>query len=351
MANLKEYVRHYGDLLLSEVPFNDVDSMIFTQLVYADFKDVIPGEKNQYILFSDAARLFLKKYDFSKKVPKFLKEVCDLLDLLKEAKRYANVRLYHYVKFVDNEKQFCALTFRFDNKAYVAFEGTDTSIIGWKEDFMLTNTFPVPAQRYAIQYLNNTIGFFDKAVLIGGHSKGGNLAMTAAMLASTRVRMKIQKIYNFDGPGFRKKEYFSSSFRRMEQKLRMFVPEDSTFGMLLLHSENYQVVKSTAGGLFQHDPFSWECFGGVFIQGNQTQRSKSLGKTNIDFIGSLNDEERGKIIEVIFSVFDKLGITDTSQIKIPKLNQAISVVKELTSIDSEIRKKVVSFLKIIIKGM
>lgn len=352
MANWKDYLKHYKNLSFQESPFNDMDSLIFTQLVYADFKNIIPSSRNDYILFSDAVRLFLKKnQNSSKKVPKFFIEVYQLIDRLNSAKRYENIKMYHYIKIVDHEKQFCAFTLRFDDMVYVAYEGTDTSIIGWKEDFMLTNTFPVPAQRFAIRYLNESINFFDRDVYIGGHSKGGNLAMTAAMLGSTRVRMKIKTVYNFDGPGFRRKEYYASCYKRMEKKLKMFVPEDSTFGMLLLHTSDYYVVKSSASGLWQHDPFSWECFGGIFVLGSLTSRSKSLEKSNVEFLSSLNEEERSRIIEIIFSVFEKLGIQDTSQIKIPKLNQAISLVKEITSIESEIRRKIISFLKIIIKGI
>lgn len=352
MANIKEYLKHYKDLSFGETPFNDVDSMLFTQIVYADFKDIVPNEKSNSILFSDAARLFLRKYESNpKKVPKFIKEVYDLVDIIKDAKRYANIKLYYYVKLVDQEKQFCAITFRFDGMVYVAFEGTDTSIVGWKEDFLMTNTFPVPAQRFAIRYLNDTINFFDKAVMVGGHSKGGNLAMTASMLASTKVRMKIKTIYNFDGPGFRRKEYYSSMYRRMEAKLKMFVPEDSTVGMLLLHTKDYYVVKSTAAGFWQHDPFTWECFGNIFIKGSLTSRSQSLEKSNVDFISSLSEEERGNLIEIIFAIFAKLGITDTSQIKIPKLNQAISLVKEITNIDSAMRRKIVTLFKILMKGI
>lgn len=351
MANLKEYIKHYGNLSFDDTPFNDVDSMIFTQLVYADFHLIVPSSKNEYILLSDAARMFFKKYDSNKKVPKFLKEVYELLRMISDTKRYSNIKIYYYVKMVDQEKQFCACTFRFNGKVYISFEGTDTSIIGWKEDFMISNTFPVPAQRFAIQYLNNTVQLFDKTIYLGGHSKGGNLAITAAMLASTRVKLRIKGVYNFDGPGFRKREFESSAYRKILPKLKTFVPEDSTIGMLLLHTKEYYVVKSNASGLWQHDPFSWECFGGVFIRGVQTSRSKSLEKSNVEFISSLNDEERGRIIEIIFSLFHKLGITDTSQIKIPKLNQAISLVKEITNIDSESRKRVITLLKILIKGV
>lgn len=352
MASIKDYVKYYKDISMSEVSFNDVDSMLFTLLVYADFKKIISEEKGRFILFSDAARLFLRKYDEdSKKAPKFIREVYELIYQLRDAKRYQDIKMYHYVKVVDDEKQFCGFTLRFQGKVYVAFEGTDTSLIGWKEDFMLSNSFPVPAQRMAMNYLNDTIGFFDNEVYVGGHSKGGNLAMTASMLASSRLRLKIRTIYNFDGPGFRVKEFGTNAYARMARKLKMFVPEDSTIGMLLLHTPSYQVVKSNALGLWQHNPLSWECFGGVFIPGTLTSRSTSLEKSNIEFIASLNENERAKIIDTIFSIFDKLGIKDTSEIKIPKINQAITLVKELTTLDSDSRHKLVTLLKMLIKGM
>lgn len=352
MTTIKDYAKYYKDISFSEIAFNDVDSMIFTQIVYADFAGIIPKERGRYILFSDAVHLFLKKFSIGdKKTPRFIREVHELIDLLKDSKRYSDVKMYHYVKEVDQEKQFCAFTLRFSGMVYIAYEGTDTSIIGWKEDFMLTNTFPVPAQRMAISYLNETIGLFDNNICIGGHSKGGNLAMISSMLASTRIKMRIKTIYNFDGPGVRKKEFYSSIYRKMCYKLKMFVPEDSTVGMILLHPSNYQVVKSNAKGLWQHNPFTWECFGGIFLPGELTRRSASLEKSNLEFIESLDEEERGKIIQVLFSIFEKLGITDTSQIKIPKLNQAITLVREITSIDSDSRKKLVTLFKILIKGL
>lgn len=352
MASIKDYVKYYKDVSMDEISFNDVDSMLFTQFVYADFKGIIPEEKGRFILFSDAARLFLRKYDENiKNCPKFIREVYDLIYQLRDAKRYADIKMYHYVKVVDEEKQFCGYTLRFSGKVYVAFEGTDTSLVGWKEDFMFCNTFPVPAQRMALDYLSDTIGFFDNEVYVGGHSKGGNLAMTAAMLASSRLRLKIRTIYNFDGPGFRVKEFGTSAYGRMARKLKMFVPEDSTIGMLLLHTPSYQVVKSNVTGLWQHNPLSWECFGGMFIPGTLTSRSANLEKSNIDFIASLDENERAKIIDTIFSIFDKLGIKDTSEIKIPKLNQAITLVKEITTLDSDSRHKLITLLKMLIKGM
>ena len=352
MATLKDYVNYYKDIPFEEVFFNDLDSLLFTQIVYADFDGIIPKERGRYILFSDAMRLFLKKVaSLDHKMPRFTKDVYEVIEQLKDSKRYGNVKMYHYIKIVDQEKQFCAYTLRFSGLVYVAYEGTDTSIIGWKEDFMLTNVFPVPAQRCAISYLNETIGLFDPNVIVGGHSKGGNLAMISSMLASTKIRMKIKRVYNFDGPGVRKKEFESIAYKRMCHKLKMFVPSDSTVGMLLLHPDNYMVVKSNANGLWQHNPFTWECFGGIFVPSKLTSRSAALEKSNLAFIGSLDEKERERIIDALFSIFDKLGVTDTSQIKLPKLNQAISLVKEIKAIDSDSRKKLITLFKMLIKGL
>lgn len=351
MASIKEYLKYYKDLSFDEVSFNDVDSMLFTQIIYADFNKIVPSSKSEFILFSDAVRLILKKRVDNKREPKFIREIYDLLKELLDAKRYANVRLYYYEKIVDHEKQFCAMTFRFDGKVYVAFEGTDTSVIGWKEDFLLTKTFPVPSQKYSIQYLNQSLMFFDKEVYVGGHSKGGTLAMTAAMLTNFSNRIKIKSVYNFDGPGFMNHEFSTSACVKMRKKLKMFVPEDSTVGMLMLHTHSYRVVRSSALGLWQHNPLTWECFGNIFISGNLSKRSLQLEKSNIEFIQSMNLEERGKLIEVFFSILERLGIHDTTQIKKLNLAQALQILKDFSNVDSKTRQKLVSFLKIILKGM
>lgn len=352
MATFREYVYYYKDKSFQDVPFNDVDSMIFTQIVYADFEGIVPSDRGRYILFSDAVRLFLRKYSEDKrKVPRFIREVYDLLDMLRDSKRYENVRMYYYVKTVDQEKQFCAMTLRYADHTYIAFEGTDSSIIGWKEDFLMAKTFPVPSQRHAVQYLNDTVGFWDNYVIIGGHSKGGNLAMTASMLSSPRIRMKIKRVYNFDGPGFRTKESESLAYQRMSKKLKMFVPEDSTVGMILFHPSDYQVVKSTAVGLWQHDPLTWECFGGIFVPGTLTKRSKSLEESNIQFIHSMDVEKRGRFIDAFFSILERLGIHDTSQFFKLNLSQALQIVKDIKNIDSEMRKTMIDLLKILLKGV
>ena len=216
---------------------------------------------------------------------------------------------------------------------------------------MLTNTFPIASQSLALNYLHESIGLFDNYVILGGHSKGGNLAMTAGMLAGIRVKNKIKTIYNFDGPGFREKEYESFAFKKMTSKLKMYVPEDSTVGLLLWHSSEFMIVKSSASGIWQHNPLTWECFGNIFLPGILTNRSANLENSNLNFIRSMNEEERGKFVEAFFSIFHRMGITDTSQLMEPKFNQAIQIIKELTSIDVETRNRLITLLKLMYKGI
>ncbi len=351
MSKIQNYLQKYGSKTFLEVPFNDIDSLLFTLIIYADFEGIVPSEKAKNISFSEALQLCFNRYkEEGKSWPLFFREVYDLLETLIPLVRYQDVQLSHYVKMVDDEKQFCAVTFRFHKLVYIAYEGTDTSIVGWKEDFLLTSSFPVPAQKLARDYLKDEVGLLDFGVYVGGHSKGGNLAMAAYMLSNPLVRFRIQKVYNFDGPGFRKKEFCSKMYRKMEKKLSMVVPEDSTFGLLLHHTNHYAVVKSNGLGLWQHNPLTWECADIYFAYGELTARSQKLETSNVAFLEKLGDAECNQIIDILFQIVGRLGITDTSHIPLPSLKQIMRILKEVTHLDAKVRKDILDFIKIILKG-
>lgn len=44
-----------------------------------------------------------------------------------------------------------------DESVYVAFRGTDDTLVGWKEDFNMSFMTSVPAQLEAVQYVNQTL--------------------------------------------------------------------------------------------------------------------------------------------------------------------------------------------------
>ena len=70
----------------------------------------------------------------------------------------------------------------------MAFRGTDTSITGVKESAMLSYMFPVPAQIEALYYFQETASLTEGDVRVCGHSKGGNLAVFAAVSCSNSLK-------------------------------------------------------------------------------------------------------------------------------------------------------------------
>ena len=203
--NLFEYVKKYGNATFEEEAFNEVDNVILSQIPYLPLTDVVSGFGHRPISLEKVAKLFDKKIKKRQTfLPvRFLKKVYKLLLIMSTMPRYKNILLYNYIKVVNHECQFGAITLRLPDKSvYIAYEGTDSSISGWHEDACMTYAFPIPAQELAANYLTRTLRILDNNVMVGGHSKGGNLAVYAALEAPFYLKNKIIKVYNNDGPGF-----------------------------------------------------------------------------------------------------------------------------------------------------
>ena len=133
----------------------------------------------------------------------------DLFQAAGENPRYANVRLGAVVEHINQgeQTQFAAATFQlpdghkrrkptYKGTLVISFRGTDDSLIGWKEDFNMAFQYPVPAQRSASAYLDMVARLWEGPIILVGHSKGGNLAIYAAMNADPKVRKRIQHVYS-----------------------------------------------------------------------------------------------------------------------------------------------------------
>lgn len=348
MKTIQEYVKNYGSISFDESPINDIDSLIFSELTYLDFQGIIPGLKKGSISLEQAAKKFFKKFtdkDIKKEDP-LIRKVIIIFKQISETKRYSSLRLSNYQNIIEPEKQFGAFCIRFtDQTLFVAFEGTDDTIIGWKEDFNMLYEFPVPAQKNAISYFNQVTSWKEKKIIVGGHSKGGNLAMCAAMYGNFLAKRKIDRIYNFDGPGFRTKEYESIQYQRMEKKLKTFVPEACIVGMLMNHSKNYTIVKSSGKGFYQHDGLTWECYGPFFIESTQNDFSIKFGKRVNAWLKHTNDEKRKKTANAIFNLIESSGITLFSQIRRFQVLKILSLAKESINLDKESKDILITTFK------
>ena len=150
MANIIDYIAWRGDLPFSVVPFNDIDSLILCQISYLDFSGIVNENFKNCVTLKDAAERFRNAKDFSKrrKVGAMINSLtADLLFAAAASRRFGNVKVCGYTTRFDpkKEEQFSAMTFLTGDKyAFVAFRGTDDTIIGWKEDFNMGVLKTVP---------------------------------------------------------------------------------------------------------------------------------------------------------------------------------------------------------------
>ena len=202
------------------------------------------------------------------------------------------------------ETQFSAITFILDDGTlFLAFRGTDETIIGWKEDFNMAFLSPVPGQEYSVKYVNMVTGWLHQPFYIGGHSKGGNLAVYAAMNAPEPVQRRVTAVYSLDGPGFPSQIVGSDPYRSVMPLIVKIVPDSSIVGMILETPEPMRVVRSDQKGVMQHLTFSWQVSGNDFEYLPQVSPSSQLFNRSLNgWLESLSTEDRERAVDALFSV-------------------------------------------------
>lgn len=306
MANIIDYVHWRGDIPLAQVPLGAVDALVLSYLSYMPFDGMVEDAFDEGIFLGDAAG-YMAEYGLSSScMIDSEREDCQLLEAIMESERYASMRVTGYVNRFDEqqEKQFAAVTFVPPvGPAFVAFRGTDSTVVGWKEDFNMSFSAEVPAQKAAAAYALRAARAIDGELILGGHSKGGNLAAYAALFAGSGVQSRVRCVYNFDGPGFNETIIATPQYQQMDMRIHTYVPQSSLIGILLWHTETFTVVKSDAGGLFQHNPYTWQVMGGRFITvPERTKESRLAEETIKNWLTSLSREERERVVDGIYSV-------------------------------------------------
>lgn len=255
-----DYLREYGNYTFREKPMTEVDSLVLCQLSYLKFDGLVPDVREN----SDPVTLksLAAHPDFDKLFGdvRYEKVNRELIGQMIAGKRFSSLKLNCYINVVEKqwETQFSAVTYILDDgTVYVAYRGTDESIVGWKEDFNMAFLSPVPGQVYSVRYLNTVAEKLDKPFYIGGHSKGGNLAVYSAMKCPDHVQKRIIRIYSMDGPGFRPEVFTSGEYGMIADRVVKILPHSSLVGMLFESDMRFQVVESRTFGLAQHDPYTW----------------------------------------------------------------------------------------------
>ena len=210
---------------------------------------------------------------------------------------------------------------------YISFEGTDELISGWKEDFDLSYMFPIPSQVEAIQYLNKCGSLKNKKIIVGGHSKGGNLALVSAMYCNFWIRRKIIKIYSNDGPGLLEEELNSHKMKKVKEKYVHIIPDKSIVGIMLGNC-NDKVIKSSKSGILAHDALTWETEDNDFISSVLNTNSKQLNQIMNNWLNEYNFEQRMVCVEELFEIFKNNNINSLLDIKERGIFGIINLIRE-----------------------
>lgn len=353
MATILDYLDTYGTRSLFQDPINEVDSLILCQFAYLKFDGLVPApeEEGMEVGLQDLAehpdyeRLF-QNILFAKSNKKFFQKMI-------KSRRFSKMRMQSYVNIIETETetQFSAITFLLeDGTVYIAYRGTDESIVGWKEDFNMAFLDPIPGQAYSVEYLKKVAAGLGQPFYVGGHSKGGNLAVYASMNCPEQVKKQIIKIYNMDGPGFRPEVLERYDYESIKDKIIKIIPHSSLIGMLFEQSMDYRVVKSRAWGPLQHDPFSWYVKYGRFVDISQVlEGQKLMDDTLNEWVLSLDGEQLKTFVDTLYQVISatqKDNLIEFSADWLKSINAVLTASKE---VDEETREKIKEIMKALLR--
>ncbi|MBP1743075.1 MAG: hypothetical protein H6Q58_53 [Firmicutes bacterium] len=340
MANIFDYLEWRGDLSFAQDRFNEVDNLILSVLAYVDYEGLVSETAGGPGTPLSKAADYYKTHEFKSPAfydNPFFNEIPSLLQKAAESARFGSVELSGYVNQIDHEnsKQFSALVFAISTGLqYIAFRGTDDTIAGWKEDFEMSFMEEVPAQKQAAEYLAAAAPQLEGRFFLGGHSKGGNLAVYAATHCSAVIRDRIEGVFNNDGPGFRTDVIQSEVYQSLLDRINTYVPKSSVVGILMEHGEEYKVVGSSGIGIMQHNALNWEVKGPSFVYENElTRNSRNLDRALRSLMSNLSIENKSYFVDAFFEIIQATGAHTLSELTREKLNSIDTMVKTYKNMD------------------
>jgi hypothetical protein len=221
-----------------------------------------------------------------------------------------------------------------DHTTVICFKGTDEHMIGWKEDCYLSYR-DIASQEDALYYVNRYCKLY-KTYRIIGHSKGGNLAIYAAVHCKPLIRWRIKEVLSNDGPGLRPGSYDPKIFEKIKDRYTLIVPEKDAVGTIYEVAPRKIIAKvSTKNIVEAHGILTWQVSEGQIVKADSD--SYQTDKTRLallEFLKNSTVEEREAFIEEVFKAFNEAGITTVTQLAHGGFPVLLRVIKELSEIDS-----------------
>lgn len=337
MPNMMDYLIWRGNLTLSASPWCPVDSLIMASFSYNDLGSHV-SDRQGLPLRKLAPLLDLKERTGNQ----YFAQWRDLLYAMADSERFGDLRIHDYVNLIDPSRpvQFSAVTAALpDGASFVAFRGTDSTLVGWREDFNMSYESPVPAQQEAVAYLEHIALHTTGPMLVGGHSKGGNLAAYAAAHVSEAAQERIRGIYSFDGPGLDDETVASSGYARIRPVLQLIIPQSSIVGLLMNYRQGYTVVRSTAISILQHDAFTWQIMGAGFVEMQRVDKGSVLmDRTVHEWLKQCTPEQRRVFVDTLFTLLESTHATTLAEIGADKLRSAAAIITATRDMDADSRR-------------
>lgn len=345
MANINDYIDWRGDLPISEeYGINEIDNMIFARISYLIFDKIHLEEKETIESISKKMQDFQNE-EFNINGDK------ELITKLGQSKRFKDLVITDYIKNNDYEavRQFSAITIHISKKLmYLSFEGTDGTILGWKEDFNMAFMKNIPAQIAGKEYLEKIADKYKaKKMILGGHSKGGNVAIYAGTTTTKKIQNRIIKVLNYDGPGFDEDFYKKTDNKEFVEKVYTYIPQDSIIGRILEHEEGFRVVESTQKGIYQHDIYSWQVKGRQMIKLKEASKSSDLmNETMKSWLKNTTIEQRKVFFDSVFDIFNSTSASKLAELSIAWKTNMPKIIDTYKGLSEEDKKTITEMIKI-----
>ena len=352
-GNIEDYMARRKDVTFAGDPFNEVDSLVLCELLYADYRGIIPAEGSRRI--DEVRRMFFAVHDREELEAEdtFFAKSPLLLDPLSDGARFGETRVGNYIKVFndDQDMQISAAVFMLeDGTAYVCYSGTDMTVSGWKEDFNFCYMKETEGQRIAVQYLNQAAALTDRPLRVGGHSEGANFAVYASAFADPEVQDRIQVVYANDGPGVNEDVVRTENYLRIVPKVVSIVPEESIVGQILRHRYQDTVVKSSERGIMQHDGFTWCVEGQRFVRTELSSRSRFFAEAQRVWLSNMDDEAREAFVTILFAPLEATKMSSFEEMYEQRLIAAKRILDSLTGMPREAHRAMRHFLEKLIRS-
>ena len=345
--DIYKYIDEYGIYSFEEEEFNEIDAVIFSYLSYATLDKIFIDRKK--CTMQEAGRIHLGYSKGKDNNIIAVKGGNNILHYIKDTKRYKDCILYNYKYIGNSETQFGVVSIEYQkNKVFVSFEGTNQLFSGWIEDFMLSYQCPTISHELAINYINKKFIFQKKEIILGGHSKGGNLALIAGMYSKRYVKKKITKIYGMDSPGLLEEQLLSEEYQSIKDRYIHIIPNYSIIGVMLKTEKDY-VIQSKKKGIIAHDIFNWNIENNHFIRDNLSVFSIESRKQFDEWIKKYNKEDKLEFINNLNEIITNTKINDFLEIK-KQHKKILTLLAESKNITNHSKRMIKDLIAILIKS-